>query len=637
VNVLFVNYHDFTSNSAVHICNLAQELSAAGVGCAVAVPGDPRTIELLGDYPFATMDFDGARDGGLRFPDGGPPSLIHAWTPREVVRELTEELSERHGCPYVVHLEDNEDAITADRLGVAVDELPSMPASRLDASISGPLSHPVRMRELIGGAAGMTVIIDRLLEFQAEDVPAEVVWPAYEDELFTAEPAEAELRRSLGIADGEAVIVYAGNAHSSNADEMRSLYLAVAAVNRNGRPLRLVRLGRDFVRFLEPELRSIERHVIHVPLQARREVPRYLRLADVLVQPGRPGAFNDYRFPSKLPEFLASGRPVVLPATNLGRFLADGEECVLLKRGDALELAQVVERLLADDELRERLGAGARAFAERSFSWEASAGKLAGLYERALAGAPAPRPPRALRGRPARTPLPRVGYGTVRAYCGYAERLPELVASGDLKDVQRPWAFETILAAVPPGARLLEIGAGEPAVAAMLAELGYEVTVIDPYDGRDRGPSALEPLRAAYPGVRIVRGLFPQDAPPGESFDCVYSISVLEHLPADAIEDVCLGMRQLTADGGVTIHAVDHVLLGPGDEDHLARLRLLTGSLGVPAGELDSLLARLAEDPEAYFLSAESHDRWRGVTPYDEFPMRRCVSIELVVPLDERL
>ena len=36
---------------------------------------------------------------------------------------------------------------------------------------------------------------------------------------------------------------------------------------------------------------------------------------------------------------------------------------------------------------------------------------------------------------------------------------------------------------------------------------------------------------------------------------------------------------------------------------------------------------------EAYFLSAESHNRWRGAVPYDEFPMRRCVSIQLCVTL----
>jgi hypothetical protein len=43
---------------------------------------------------------------------------------------------------------------------------------------------------------------------------------------------------------------------------------------------------------------------------------------------------------------------------------------------------------------------------------------------------------------------------------------------------------------------------------------------------------------------------------------------------------------------------------------------------------------RLDSDPDAYFLSAESHNRWRGSLPYDHFPMRRCVSIHVhTVPI----
>jgi hypothetical protein len=75
------------------------------------------------------------------------------------------------------------------------------------------------------------------------------------------------------------------------------------------------------------------------------------------------------------------------------------------------------------------------------------------------------------------------------------------------------------------------------------------------------------------------------------------------------------------------------VLRGPGDAEHLARLRRLVASLGLAQGELDELLARLEGDPETYFLSAESHNRWRAGARYDDFPMRRCVSIQLCLPL----
>ena len=629
MNILFVNYYDFTSNSAIHLFNLANELERAGVGAAVAVTHDAAGVDLIGGPRFQALDFREARRRMLRFPDGGPPSLIHAWTPREAVRELVHELSAHYGCPYVVHLEDNEDVLTADALGVTIEQL-----HEVNGSVPATLAHPQRMRSFLAGAAGLTVIVDRLLEFRPDGIPSEVVWPAYEPDLFTPDPPDDDLRRRLGIADGESVVVYAGNAHNSNASELRSLYLAVGVVNRVGRPLKLVRLGRDYVQFLERELRAVERHVVRVPLQPRSEVPRYMRLADVLVQPGRADRFNDYRFPSKLPEFFATGRPVVLPATNIGRFVEDGEEAILLHRGDALEIAAAVERLLDDDELRARLGRGARAFAERSFGWPTSAEKLMRLYERVL------RPPvvaetalREVRERYVGRAVPRLGYGTVRDYVDSVERLPALAtASRDLKDLQRPWAVKAIVGSVEPGSRLLEIGAGEPLVAELLARLGYDVTVVDPYDGRDGGPADVDAIRAGAPHVCVIEGLFPRDLPADARFDCIYSISVLEHLPAEALDRLGDDVARFARNGACTIHAVDHVLRGPGEAEHLDRLRRVSASLGVARRELDELLVTLADDPETYFLSAESHNRWRGGARYDEFPMRRCVSIHLSLP-----
>ena len=171
---------------------------------------------------------------------------------------------------------------------------------------------------------------------------------------------------------------------------------------RRGEPRRPAAQARP----ARTRLRELRRARAGVDLAARRPraAPAALRGAAVpaprrRARPaGRAGPFNDYRFPSKLPEFLATGRPVVLPATNLGRFLDDGEECLLLRRGDALEIAAAVERLLDDDELRARLGRGGRAFAERNFSWPASARKLAALRPRARRageiGAGGARPPR---------------------------------------------------------------------------------------------------------------------------------------------------------------------------------------------------------------------------------------------------
>jgi glycosyltransferase involved in cell wall biosynthesis/2-polyprenyl-3-methyl-5-hydroxy-6-metoxy-1,4-benzoquinol methylase len=640
VKIGFVNYHDFSSNSAIHIFNLANRLADLDVECAVCIPGDPDTVHMLGDPRFHILTFRDASRHGLAFSNDGAPSALHAWTPRENVRVLTEALANRHRVPYVVHLEDNESAITADHLGVDPSELQRVPEHELER-LPEPLSHPRRAVEFLTSAAGVTAVIERLRDLAPHHVPFEVISPAFEEDLFTPRSPEAALRAALGIATNEGVVVYAGNVHLSNAAEVRSLYLAIGILNRRGVAVRLVRLGSDYVDFLGDQLVDLRAHEIRVPYQPRNALPRYFALADVFVQPGRPGPFNDYRLPSKLPEFFAMGRPVILPRSNIGGELTDGVNAVLLSEGHAIEIADKVEALLRDDDLRGRIGEGARAFAVSRFSWAQSARRLASFYAR-VADTRTSRTSRttveSLRARYSHLTVPRLGYATVRDFVDSLDTMKSLATlNHDLKDVQRPWAAKAVLAVVPTGGRLLEIGAGEPHVASLMAALGYETWVVDPYDGRDGGPSDFDAIRAKYGNVRFLRGTFPDvlDESSEEHFDCIYSVSVLEHLGLEDIDDVCAGMFRYTRNGGHLIHAVDHVHKGKGAAIHLTKLRRIAENLGLPSSELDAALAMLDGDPETYFLSAESHNRWRGSTPYDEFPMRRCVSIEFCVPREE--
>jgi glycosyltransferase involved in cell wall biosynthesis len=114
-----------------------------------------------------------------------------------------------------------------------------------------------------------------------------------------------------------------------------------------------------------------------------REIPSYLALADAFVQPGPPDDFNRYRLPSKLPEFLAMGRPVILPNCNIGHDLRHGENALLLEEGNAPEIVARVEQLIADRALADALGRGSRKFATEQLSWEANAAGLAGFLEEA--------------------------------------------------------------------------------------------------------------------------------------------------------------------------------------------------------------------------------------------------------------
>jgi 2-polyprenyl-3-methyl-5-hydroxy-6-metoxy-1,4-benzoquinol methylase len=122
--------------------------------------------------------------------------------------------------------------------------------------------------------------------------------------------------------------------------------------------------------------------------------------------------------------------------------------------------------------------------------------------------------------------------------------------------------------------QVLEIGAGEPFVAEILYRLGYEVWIADPYDGSGKGPIELERYRKECPNLHFVRSQFNDDIAglAENSLDCVYSISVLEHIPDPALRSVFKGVKRYLRPDGIHIHAVDYVHKGNGADQCMAHL-----------------------------------------------------------------
>jgi glycosyltransferase involved in cell wall biosynthesis len=223
--------------------------------------------------------------------------------------------------------------------------------------------------------------MDRLREFVPAGKPCLTLPPAADRRHYYPRPVPAAFRAALQLAPDSTVLFYHGNVHASNAAEMRELYAAALELNRTGTPVTLIRTGLDRVDFLGDLTAAVAPHVLALgQIQHHHHLPPLMALADVFVQPGGPDAFNDYRFPSKLPEFFALGRPVVLPRTNLGASLRHGVDAWVLDRADAAGIAGAVRTLRADPALREKLSRGAAAYAAENFSWRRSAAALARFY-----------------------------------------------------------------------------------------------------------------------------------------------------------------------------------------------------------------------------------------------------------------
>lgn len=377
-NILFVLYHDFTANSAVHVHNFANCLVGSGHNVAVAIPDADDGGSALGEQHYRVLAFNEMDGNWTRlFSNGLPPDVLHAWTPRENVRLFCEKVRGLCSPLLFIHLEDNEELILEVNLGRPFKEL----ASSQSIKLPGNLAHPRNYRRFIAEADGVTMIMDRLEKFVPDGVRRIILWPGADRELFFPRKRDANVLAGLGVPRENIVLCYTGNVHSANAREVRSLYLAAAILSREGIPTTLVRAGKDYCPFLGPDETWARNVSVDLGYVRHVDIPPLLGLADFLIQPGTDDAFNEFRLPAKLPEFFAMGRPLLLPLTNVGRFVRHGHEAWVLPKMDALGIVDTLKAFRADEELMARLSAGALAFCDEHFSWSRNAATLENFYE----------------------------------------------------------------------------------------------------------------------------------------------------------------------------------------------------------------------------------------------------------------
>ncbi|MBO0707822.1 MAG: glycosyltransferase family 4 protein [Candidatus Dormibacteraeota bacterium] len=109
----------------------------------------------------------------------------------------------------------------------------------------------------------------------------------------------------------------------------------------------------------------------------RRDVERILAACDVFAMPSHEEPFGMVYL-----EAMAMARPVVaLRSGGVPEIVADGKTGLLAEDGDIPELASCLRRLLADPELRRRLGAAGLERVRRDFTPQRMARQMAQIYQ----------------------------------------------------------------------------------------------------------------------------------------------------------------------------------------------------------------------------------------------------------------
>lgn len=384
MKIILINYGHFVESSGIHIFHLANSLEKVGVSCIVTVPKKEESVFSFGYPLFETTSYTSIlkrkdiRNGSRK------DVLIHSWTPRENVRRITCRLSERYTLPYCVHLEDNEEHILSLAMSIPYNRIRELPRWRF-IRYNRFFINPYHYQDFLKTSSGITYITEDLQTYIPEGIPSIHFVPACEQEFFSiSEDPDYALREALNVSADAYCITYTGNVHHVNAREVSCLYEAVGSLNEKGYPVKILRTGSNYSEMTRDAKKALKRYSIELGRRQPHELIKYISAADFLVQPGGPGAFNDYRLPSKLPMYLASGRPVILPKANIGKQLDDTVNCLLTKNGSTEEIEEKILFLIGNYTRAREIGRAGREFALRNFSWEKTAREMISFYENVI-------------------------------------------------------------------------------------------------------------------------------------------------------------------------------------------------------------------------------------------------------------
>lgn len=191
-------------------------------------------------------------------------------------------------------------------------------------------------------------------------------------------PAEqAELRQELELPADAKILLFTANRIRKNIwKDYRALRSALTEIARTGTKVLCIALGEE-----APPERIGNLEIRFIPyLREPGKVARYYQAADLYLHPARVDTF-----PNTVVEAIACGTPVV--ASTVGGIpeqIMEGRTGFLVPPGDVTAMSGRVLDLLADEELRLRMGRDAAEDATRRFGRERMVREYLAFYQASL-------------------------------------------------------------------------------------------------------------------------------------------------------------------------------------------------------------------------------------------------------------
>lgn len=188
---------------------------------------------------------------------------------------------------------------------------------------------------------------------------------------------QADCRARLNLPSDIPIVTFSGFVHYD-------LDLAVRSFLELRKRVPTARMLITGARSDLSSFRAPEGSILQAGLLSRSDLNAALCASDLHILPLKDTLANRARFPGKLGDYLASGRPLITNPVGDAAAIVERHRLGVLAPPDAAAMGLRMSEVLADPALRRELGSRAREYAVNEFSWKALSRRLLDRYDRCL-------------------------------------------------------------------------------------------------------------------------------------------------------------------------------------------------------------------------------------------------------------
>ncbi len=197
---------------------------------------------------------------------------------------------------------------------------------------------------------------------------------------FTIEELES-LRQDLGIYKSDRVIITTSRLAPKNA--IADAIKAVKEFNFFYRKFKLkfLIIGKGA---LENELKELvkvlrlEGQVLFLEYKLQEEIPKYLKISDIFIRPSLSEGFGN-----SFIEAMAAGIPsIATPIGGIVDFMQDNATGVFCEVNNPKSIAEKINLLLSDDNLRQEIIKNGKALVEEKYAWSIIVAQMREIFDK---------------------------------------------------------------------------------------------------------------------------------------------------------------------------------------------------------------------------------------------------------------